>query len=92
MLTWHACCLKHLKYRSHNAQTRRSVETSGCIFETNKNSVGPHGFNIYNTAVDMDMEKCVPAIINIMSYCTGNVCYVVVINDQVLSYPVSRKI
>ena len=26
LLTWHDCHLKHIKYRSHNAQNRRSGE------------------------------------------------------------------
>ena len=33
-----------------------------------------------------------PVTLNIMGYCTGNMCYVVVINAQVLSYPFRRQI
>ena len=48
--------LKHIKYRSHNAQNRRSSEISSCIFETYKNYVQPHGCNIYNTDEEMAMS------------------------------------
>ena len=37
-------------------------------------------------------KKCVTVIIFIMSYLTVNMCYFVVINDQVLSYPDKRQI
>ena len=68
-----------LKYRSQNAQNKRSSEISSHIFETYKNAVRPHGCHIYNTAADMAMEKCVVPI-NIMGSRTVNMCYVVVIN------------
>ena len=51
-----------------------------------------HGCHIYSTVANMAMEKCVPVPLNIMGYHTGNVCYVFVISDQVLSYPVRRQI
>ena len=62
LLTWRNCCLKHLKYRIHNAQNRRSGEISSCIFETYNNAVQPHGCHIYNTAADMTMGKMYPCI------------------------------
>ena len=37
-------------------------------------------------------KQCVPVPLIIMGYRTGNVCYIVVINAQVLSYPVRRQI
>ena len=37
-------------------------------------------------------KQCVPIPLDIMVYRTGHVCYVVVINDQILSYPVTRQI
>ena len=37
-------------------------------------------------------QQCVPVLLNIMRYHTGNVCYIVVISAQVLSYTVSRQI
>ena len=46
LLTWRDNCLKHLKYRSHNAQNRRSGKISSRIFETYNNAVQPHGFHI----------------------------------------------
>ena len=60
LLIWRNRRLKHLKYRSHNAQNRRSGEISSHIFETYKNAVRPHGCHIYNTDVDMDMVIMCP--------------------------------
>ena len=57
LLTWNNHRMKHLKDISNNAQNRRYGEISSCIFETYKNSVQPNGCHIYNTAVDMAMEK-----------------------------------
>ena len=37
-------------------------------------------------------KQCVPVPMIIMGYRTGNVCNIVVINAQVLSYPVRRQI
>ena len=37
-------------------------------------------------------KKCVPVPLNIMGYCNGNACYVVVISAQVFYYPVRRQI
>ena len=60
LLIFKGSCLNHLKYRSHNAQNRRSGEISSCIFETYNNAVVNHGCHIYNTAADMAMEKMSP--------------------------------
>ena len=46
LLTWSVRRLKHLKYRSHNVQNRRSDEISSRIFETYMNALQPHGYNI----------------------------------------------
>ena len=56
LLVWNGHRLKHLKYRSHNAQNRRSGETPIRIFETYKNAVLPHGCHIYKITADMAME------------------------------------
>ena len=37
-------------------------------------------------------KQYVPVPLNIMGYRTGNVCNVVMISDQILSYPFSRQI
>ena len=55
LLTWRDNFLKHLKYRSHNAQKRRSGKISSRIFETFKNAVQPHGCHIQDNAADMAM-------------------------------------
>ena len=60
LLTWSNRCLKHLKDRSPNAQNRRSGEIYSRVFETYNNTVRPHGFHIYSTAVDMAMAKMCP--------------------------------
>ena len=86
LLSWPDYCLKQLKDKSHNAQNISSGEISRSILETYKNSVQHHSCNIFNTTADMIMEKCLPVLLNIMFYHTGNVCYVVVISDQVLYY------
>ena len=57
LLTWRNFHLKHLKYISHNAQNRRSVELLSRIFETNKNSGRPHECHIYNSDEDIAMKK-----------------------------------
>ena len=84
--------LKQIKDRSHNAQNRRFSEISSRIFETYKNAVQPHSFNIYNNVSDISMETmctCTPKHHGLMH---SNVRYFVVISSQVLSYPVRRKI
>ena len=60
LLTWNDFCLKQLKDRSQNAQKIRSGKISSHIFETCKNSVQPHGFNIYNNAKEMAMVIMCP--------------------------------
>ena len=60
LLTWKDRCLKHLKYRIHDAQNRRSGEISICIFETYNNSVQLYGCHIYNTPADTAMETICP--------------------------------
>ena len=55
LLTWCGHHLKHLKDRSKNAQNRRSSELSSRLFETYKNSIGPHGCHICNSDADMDI-------------------------------------
>ena len=87
LLIWRYHRLKNLKDRSHNAQSISSGEISSHIFETYNTDVQPHGCHIYNTTAYVAMEKCVPIHINITIYRTVNVCYVVVISAQVLSYP-----
>ena len=46
-----------LKYKSFNAQIRRSVKMVNHIFDTYKNYFMPHGKNIFKTEYDMDMAK-----------------------------------
>ena len=60
LLTCYGSFLKHLKYRSHNAQNRMSGEISSRIFETYKNGVQYHGHHIYNTAAYISMEIMCP--------------------------------
>ena len=47
---------KNIKYQSRNAQNRRSGEMDSHIFETYKNYVMPHDFNIHQTAYEMAMD------------------------------------
>ena len=92
LVTWWDCHLRQLKYRSHNVQNRRSGEIESLIFETHKNDVRYHGFHIQNTASDMEMATICPypsvhhVLLNWIFF------YFVVINIQVLSYPVMRQI
>ena len=44
-----------IKNQSHTAKNIRSGEMVSRIFETYKNSVIPHGRNIYQTSSDMAM-------------------------------------
>ena len=60
LLTWQDHRLKYTKDRIHNAQNRRSGEIPSRIFETDNNSVQPHGCNIYNNAADMAMATMFP--------------------------------
>ena len=92
LLTWRYFHMKQLKDRSHNTQNRRSGQIASRIFETYNNNVRPYGCNIQNTAAGMDMENFAPILLHIMRCLTGNVCYVVVINAPVWSYPVRSKI
>ena len=55
LLSWYDRCLKYINHLSQNAQSRRSGETDNFLFETNKNSVMPHGRHIHTTADDMAM-------------------------------------
>ena len=45
---------KKLKYQSQNFHNRSYGEKSNCINETYKNTVMPHGCNIYSKASDME--------------------------------------
>ena len=53
LLSWRDSYLKKLKDQIQNAQKRRSGEKSNHIYETYKNTVMPHGNNIYAKAYDM---------------------------------------
>ena len=53
LLYWRDRHLKKLKYKSQNAQSRRSGEKANQIYTTYKNTVMPHGSHIYATASDM---------------------------------------
>ena len=55
LLIWHNRRLRQFKYRSHNAQNRRSGEISSHMSETYKNTVQPNGCHIYSTSADMAM-------------------------------------
>ena len=57
LFLWEDIYLKVLKDQIQNAQNRRSIEMTNCIFETYKNSVMPHGLYIYQTSSDMAMGK-----------------------------------
>ena len=90
LLTWHNCRLKHLKDRSHNAQNRRYGEYQVVLLKPIRIK-----YNLMVVIFKILLQTCiwkqyVPVPLNIMGYCTGNVCYVVVISYQVLSYPVRR--
>ena len=92
LLTWRDIYLKQLKDKSNNAQNRRSSEIESRIFEKYKNSVRPNSCYIHNTSTYMSMEKCVPVPMHIMDCHTANLCCYVVINSQIISCPVRRKI
>ena len=81
LLTWHNFRLKHLKGRSHKKRNRRSGGISSNMVAIFR-----------NTDEDVAIEKIVPVPLNIMGYHIGNVCYVFLISDQVLSYAGIRKI
>ena len=53
LLCWRDRYLKRLKYQIQNAQIRRSGENSHHMYENYKNTVMPHGSNIYAKAYDM---------------------------------------
>ena len=56
-LSWRYRYLKKLKYQSQNAKNRRSGEKSHHIYETYKNTLMPHGRNIYAKSSDMAKAK-----------------------------------
>ena len=88
LLTWQDRHMKQFKDQSHNAQNIRSCETAGCIFKTIR-------MILYIMVVTIKKlqawiwEKIIPVIMHIMRYPSGNMYYVVVINDPVWSCPVS---
>ena len=53
LLPWRDRYLKNLKYQIQNSQNRLSGEKSHLIYETYKNTVIPHGGNIYAKASDI---------------------------------------
>ena len=53
LLSWHDCWFKKLKDLIQNTQNRRYGEKENNIYETYKNTVMPHGRNIYAKAYDM---------------------------------------
>ena len=53
-LSWRDSYLKKLKYKRKKSQSRRYDETANNIYETYKNTVMPHGLNIYAKADDME--------------------------------------
>ena len=55
LLSWRDRHLKKLKYKSQNAQIRRSGEKSHHIYETYKNTVMPTGCHMYSK--ESGMEK-----------------------------------
>ena len=57
LLSWSDKYLKKLKYKSQNSQSRSSSEKSHHIYETYKNTVMPHGRDIYAKASDMSKAK-----------------------------------
>ena len=57
MLYWRDQYLKKLKDISQNAQNRRSGEKPNNIYEKYKNTVMPHGRNIYAKEYDMAKAK-----------------------------------
>ena len=57
LLSWRDRYLKKLKDLSQNSQKIRSGEKANHIYETYKNTVMPHGRNIYTKAYDMAKEK-----------------------------------
>ena len=85
LLIWRDIHTKRLKDRSHNAQIRRSGEIVSHIFETHKNYIKPHGCHIHKKHLTWLWKQYVPVILYIIICLIGNVCYVVVINVQVLS-------
>ena len=56
LLLWRYIYLKRLKDLSQNAQNVRSVEMDNLLLGTYKNSMITHGWHIYATAYDMDMD------------------------------------
>ena len=53
LLSWRDSYLKKIKDKIQNAQNIRSGEKSHHIYETYKNTVMPHGRNIYAKSADM---------------------------------------
>ena len=60
LLTWRNNCMKHIKYRSRNAQNRRYGEISSPILETYMNAMQNHGSHLYNTSVNMSLATMCP--------------------------------
>ena len=54
LLSWRDRYLKKLIYQSENAQSRNSNEEPHHIYETYKNTLMPHGRNIYAKKSDME--------------------------------------
>ena len=56
ILLWRENVLKKLKDQSCYVQDRRSGKMSNCLFDKYKNSVMPHGKNMFQTESEMVME------------------------------------
>ena len=85
LLTCRDHLLKHLKDRSHNAQNRKSGEISSRIF---KSIIIQYNLMVLIFTIPLKTwpcQKCVPVTLNTMAYRTRNLCYIFVINVQVLS-------
>ena len=57
LISWNDRYLEKIKYKSQNAQSRRSSEKVHHVYETYKNTVMPHDNHIYTKAYDMEKAK-----------------------------------
>ena len=93
LLTWRYRHMIQLKDQIHNSQNKRCGEIESRIIETYKNVLRPHVCNIHKkNHHTQPWKQCVPVLLYIMILLTRSMCYIVVINVQVFSYPFKRKI
>ena len=85
--TWRAINIKQLKDWSNNTQNWWYGEIESRIFKHIKIMYDLMVVTLTKQHNTWTLQQCFTVPPQIMRYRTGNVCYVVVINDQALSYP-----